>query len=53
MKVILKFIDIVDGINLWIGKVVMFGLFVLMVVLLWLFVFKIFFILLFWMLEIV
>jgi TRAP-type mannitol/chloroaromatic compound transport system permease small subunit len=51
VKAILKFIDIVDGINLRIGKVTMFGLFALMAVLLWSSVSKTFFTPSLWTLE--
>ena len=51
MTAMLKFIDIVDGINLRIGKVAMFGLFALMAVLLWSSVSKTFFMPSLWTLE--
>lgn len=51
MTAMLKFIDIVDGINLRIGKVAMLGLFALMAVLLWSSVSKTFFTPSLWTLE--
>lgn len=43
MKFLLKYIEIVDGVNLRIGRIAMYGLYVLMVILLWSSVSKTFF----------
>lgn len=51
MKVLLKYIAFVDTINLWIGRVVMYGLFLLMLILLWSSVSKTFFTPSLWTLE--
>ncbi|PLW75701.1 TRAP transporter small permease subunit [Cohaesibacter celericrescens] len=51
MKALLRFIDLVDGFNLRVGRVVMYGLFVLMAILLWSSVSKTFFSPSLWTLE--
>ncbi len=51
MKAILKYIAFVDGVNIWIGRVVMYGLFFLMLILLWSSVSKTFFTPSLWTLE--
>ncbi|MEE9313675.1 MAG: TRAP transporter small permease subunit [Rhizobiaceae bacterium] len=51
MKILLKYISFVDAINIWIGRVVMYGLFILMLILLWSSVSKTFFTPSLWTLE--
>ena len=51
MSALLRFIDIVDGFNLRVGRFVMYGVFVLMAILLWSSISKTFFTPSLWTLE--
>jgi len=51
MTALLRFAGVVDGLNRWIGLVVMYGIFVLMAILLWSSISKTFFVPSLWTLE--
>ena len=52
MSFLLRFVSIVDGFNLWVGRIIMYGVFVLMAILLWSSISKTFFVPSLWTLEV-